>query len=148
MKNFHRFFNSFSTLMFLSITVFLLIYWKKIPDELPSSLNANDKETFDKIIILYFYFFEIIIYAALTILKHFPKVWNTGVQLTSQNSEEVYAILNNLLATVKFIVVFYVNYFILQFSLGFKIHVIYFIVFWFIIIIVMTLFIKKLINAK
>ena len=45
-----------------------------------------------------------ILYIGLTVLQHFPQIWNTGVQVTQENRERVYRTLMHMLETLKLLI--------------------------------------------
>ena len=45
-----------------------------------------------------------ILYIGLTVLQHFPQIWNTGVQVTQENRERVYRTLMYMLETLKLLI--------------------------------------------
>ena len=41
------------------------------------------------------------VYVLMTVVEHFPSLWNTGVQITVENRARVYRLLGHLLSTLK-----------------------------------------------
>ena len=45
-----------------------------------------------------------LLYGLLTVVEQFPSAWNTGVKVTAENREQVYALLGHMLSTLKLLV--------------------------------------------
>ena len=46
---------------------------------------------------------SVLLYGLITLIEHYPQVWNTGVRITEENRAQVYRLLKNLIAWVKMI---------------------------------------------
>ena len=45
-----------------------------------------------------------LMYGLLTVVEQLPGAWNTGVKVTEENREQVYALLGHMLSTLKFLI--------------------------------------------
>lgn len=95
-------------LMLIGIALYLLICWHRIPDKIPMHYDwdGNIDRWGGKMELLILPVMTWLMYLFLTVIEHFPKVWNTGVHVTEENQLRVYRTLKYLLKTMKIIVVF------------------------------------------
>lgn len=99
--------NFICLLLLLGVVAYLAVNWNSIPDKIPGHYNAmgevdrwgNKGELLVLLIIGW------VIYIGITILEHFPQVWNTGVTVTEENKARIYSILKNMIGIVKLLVV-------------------------------------------
>lgn len=93
--------------LLLGIVVYLMFSWERIPEKIPGHYNvAGDIDRWgSKEELLILLIITWIMYIGLTVIEKFPQMWNTGVQVTEQNKEQVYRILKKLLETVKLVTV-------------------------------------------
>lgn len=92
-------------LVLMGTSVFLLITWKQIPQQVPKHYNAAgvaDSMT-GKGIIIFELVFGWILFIILWVVEQFPQIWNTGVKVTEQNKWQVYHILKNMIVTLRFV---------------------------------------------
>lgn len=59
-----------------------------------------------------------VMFLALSVVEHFPQIWNTGVQVTPKNQERVYRTLKNMLGTLKLIIAVLFSYLVFQSAFG------------------------------
>lgn len=87
----------------LAVTIYLIVQWNTIPDTIPGHYNASgmiDKMT-DKSSLIGLQVITWILYILLTVVNHFPKIWNTGVLITEENKVMVYSSLKHMLVMLK-----------------------------------------------
>lgn len=93
--------------LLVGILIYLGVTWSSIPEKIPGHYNGagvidrwgNKKELLIVPVISW------IMYLGLTVVEKFPQTWNTGIQVTEENKEQVYRILKDLLATEKLLMV-------------------------------------------
>lgn len=97
--------NFISLILLLAAAFYLATHWQSIPDKIPGHYNASGAvdRWGNKGELLLLPVIGWILYFMITAAEHFPQFWNTGVQVTAQNKEQVFRILGNLIATVKLI---------------------------------------------
>ena len=89
----------------VGVTAYLLLAWNTIPDQIPAHYNAagevNRWGSKSELIVLPI--ISVLLYGLITLIEHYPQVWNTGVRITDENRTVVYRLLKNLIAWVKMI---------------------------------------------
>lgn len=109
-----------SLVSLIATAIFLILIWDKIPQEIPGHYNALgevDKMT-GKNSLLIVYFIGWVLFLTISILERFPKVWNTGVEVTEENRERVYRVLKHMLVTMKTFVAVLFSYLTVQATTG------------------------------
>ena len=98
--------NRLSLLVLLSSAVFLALYWKSIPPEVPMHYNAAGEidRWGSRAELLILPVIAWLLYGVMTVVEQFPGAWNTGVKVTAENRERVYALLGHMLSTLKLLV--------------------------------------------
>ena len=98
--------NRLSLLVLVGSVVFLAGYWKQIPAEVPMHYNAAGEidRWGTKAELLILPVIAWLLYGLLTVVEQFPSAWNTGVKVTAENREQVYALLGHMLSTLKLLV--------------------------------------------
>lgn len=84
--------------------IYVLAAWSSIPDKIPMHYNfageidrwGNKGEMIFLIIIPW------LLYLPITLIEHFPQIWNTGVEVTEKNRVPVYRTLKYMVKTLKF----------------------------------------------
>lgn len=99
--------NLICLLLLSGIVVYLLLNWNNIPDKIPGHYNAMGQvdRWGNKGELLVLPIIGWIMYIGITVLEHFPQVWNTGVTVTEENKARIYPILKNMIGTTKLLVV-------------------------------------------
>lgn len=98
--------NRLSLLVLVGSVVFLAGYWKQIPAEVPMHYNAAGEidRWGTKAELLILPVIAWLLYGLMTVVEQFPSAWNTGVKVTAENWEQVYALLGHMLSTLKLLV--------------------------------------------
>lgn len=98
--------NALSFLLLAGVTVWLCLTWGSIPAQVPLHYNAagqidrwGGKGTLMALGVIAW-----VLYGLLTAAEQFPSAWNTGVKITEENRERVYALLGHLLSTLKLVI--------------------------------------------
>ncbi len=106
--------------LLLGIILYLVFSWNSIPEKIPGHYNAAGEidrwGSRGELLILPIVSW--ILYLGMTVTEKFPQIWNTGVQITDKNKEQVYRILKNLIGTVKLITVAVFSFISMKSSLG------------------------------
>lgn len=102
-KPLDRAMNVLSLLLLAGVTVWLYLIWGEIPSQVPLHYNAagqidrwGGKGTLIALAAIAW-----VMYGLLTLVEWIPGAWNTGVKITEENRERVYALLGHLLSTLK-----------------------------------------------
>lgn len=92
-------------IMLIGTPLYLLIRWSSIPDKLPMHYNfAGEIDRWGgKGEILFLVVMVWILYLMISLVEHFPSVWNTGVQVTLENRMRVYRTLKYMVKTLKLV---------------------------------------------
>ncbi len=91
----------------LGIFIFLIIYWKSIPDQIPTHYSASgvvDKMG-SKNIVWILPIINLVTYLFFMVIEHFPQLWNTGVMVTEENRIRVFRVTKSLIHTMKLLMV-------------------------------------------
>jgi uncharacterized membrane protein len=82
---------------------FLVSNWSGIPASIPSHYDANGviNGWSSKNSLLLFPVICLVMYALLTAVSFFPKIWNVPVKLTDENRQRVYTVTRSLLCVLK-----------------------------------------------
>lgn len=99
--------NRLSLLVLAGTAVFLAAYWHRIPARVPMHFNAAGQidRWGSQAELLILPVIAWLMYGLLTVVEQFPSAWNTGVKVTEENRERVYALLAHMLSTLKFLMV-------------------------------------------
>ena len=102
-----RWMNRISLFILLGTAVFLLVYWRHIPAQVPMHFNAAGEidRWSDRSTLLVLPVISWLLYGLMTVVEQFPGVWNTGVKVTEENQARVYTLLSHLLSTMKLLIV-------------------------------------------
>ena len=111
--------NVLCLLQLIGITLFLLICWARIPQQIPMhyDLGGNITRWGNKAELIIIPVLAWIMYLLMTVLEYFPQAWNTGVQVTEHNRTRVYATLLHMISSLKFLITCLYTYSILQTAL-------------------------------
>lgn len=98
--------NRLSLLVLVDSVVFLAGYWKQIPAEVPMHYNAAGEidRWGARAELLILPIISWLLYGLMTVVEQVPSAWNTGVKVTAENREQVYALLGHMLSTLKLMV--------------------------------------------
>lgn len=99
--------NLICLLLLSGMAVYLFLNWSSIPDKIPGHYNAIGQvdRWGNKGELLILPIIGWAIYIVITVLEHFPQIWNTGVTVTEKNGARVYRILKNMIGTIKLVFV-------------------------------------------
>ncbi len=110
-------------LLLIISSILLCVYWNHIPDKLAMHYDFSGSVTRygSKTEILIIPAAAWICYALMSVIAHYPQIWNTGVDITEANRERVYRTLKSMLVTLKLVVctlfLSYIPIIVLQLSL-------------------------------
>ena len=106
-KMLYRILNILCLAIMVGSLAWLILYWKKIPDEIPTHFNVyGEADNFgSKKSIIILPIFAWMIYGMISLIECFPGAWNTGVKVTPENSARVYGILKSMIVILKLFVV-------------------------------------------
>lgn len=99
--------NILCIIMLLGTTIFLIVYWKHMPDVIPMHYNlwGEVDGQGNKASIIVLPIVNWIMFGVISIAEMCPGAWNTGVRVTPQNSARIYRILSRLIIAIKIEVV-------------------------------------------
>lgn len=89
--------------MLLTATIFVLVKWQQLPDQIPTHFNfAGEADSYGgKGAIVFEAAMGWSVFILLTVLVKFPKIWNMPVKVTPENSARLYGITRAMLEIVK-----------------------------------------------
>lgn len=99
--------NVLCVVLLCGIIMYLFVSWSNIPESIPKHYNGQgviDSWT-DRSELIILACIAWAIYIGISVIERFPKIWNTGVEVTPENKERVYRVLKNMLVTEKLLVV-------------------------------------------
>ena len=96
-----------SVLCLTASTLFLAAGWNQIPEKVPGHYNfAGEADSMTgKGALILIPVLNWLMYLGISVLEHYPQVWNTGIKVTAQNRERVYRILYHMIVSLKLSVV-------------------------------------------
>lgn len=95
--------NIICLLVLVGTTIFLIVYWNNIPDEIPTHYNTAGEvdNVGDKSAVIMLPIFNWIMFGIMSVVELCPGAWNTGVRVTPENSGRVYGILGRMFLLIK-----------------------------------------------
>lgn len=105
---YHRLLTILSRIILIGTFVYLIIRWGQFPDRIPAHFNgAGEIDRWGgKYELLFCPVVSVLLYLFIGALEQHPEVWNTGVTITSENKYRIYALLKNMIVTLRFVIVF------------------------------------------
>lgn len=99
----------------LGITLYLLLYWGQLPEEIPTHFNAaGEIDAFGgKTSLLSPLIIGWVLYGLISLIEAIPAAWNTGVEVTPENRETVLRTIKTMLSVLKLILALFFSYLIL-----------------------------------
>ena len=96
--------NILSLLVLIGTILYLIIFWKTIPQKIPGHYNGNGiiDRWGNKSELIIPLVIGIIMYLGLSFVERCTKIWNIGVEVNEINREKVYSLTRELLITSKF----------------------------------------------
>lgn len=96
--------NTLSLLFLIGTLLYLIMSWNSIPEQIPTHYNAaGEADSWGrKATLLIFPIISWIVIGFISLVECFPEAWNTDVEVTPQNKEQVYRLLKHILVTLKF----------------------------------------------
>ena len=90
-------------ILLIGTLAYLILGWPSFPDQIPMHYNgAGEIDRWGgkgEIIVIEVVMW--ILYLGIGLVEKYPQIWNTGVEVTTQNKEKVYRILKYMLKTLK-----------------------------------------------
>lgn len=90
-------------ILLIGTLAYLILGWSSYPDQIPMHYNgAGEIDRWGgkgEIIVIEVVMW--ILYLGIGLVEKYPQIWNTGVEVTTQNKEKVYRILKYMLKTLK-----------------------------------------------
>ncbi len=90
-------------ILLIGTLAYLILGWSSFPDQIPMHYNgAGEIDRWGgkgEIIVIEVVMW--ILYLGIGLVEKYPQIWNTGVEVTTQNKEKVYRILKYMLKTLK-----------------------------------------------
>lgn len=98
--------NLMCVLLLAGVAVYLIVNWGAIPDQIPGHYNVEGviDRWGSKSELLIIWVVGLLLYLGMTAIERFPQIWNTGVQVTRENKEMVYGMLQKMISTLKLII--------------------------------------------
>jgi uncharacterized membrane protein len=98
--------NSLSLTLQTGVVLYLALAWRSIPDRIPGHYDASGavNRWACKGELLIPLLFGWILFLVITAAAHAPQTWNTGVRIMAENRDRVYAVLQNMLSTMKLLI--------------------------------------------
>lgn len=95
--------NIIGFLALLGSTVFLLVSWSQIPDQIPTHYNfAGEADGYGgKGSLIFMMVLAWFVFVLITVLMRFPNTWNMPVKVTAENKARLYSITRAMLEVIK-----------------------------------------------
>ena len=98
--------NIIGVLALLGSTLFVIIMWSQIPDQIPTHYNfAGEADGYGgKGSLIFMMVLAWFMFILITILMRFPNTWNMPVKVTAENKARLYSITRAMLEVIKMLV--------------------------------------------
>ena len=95
--------NIIGALALLGSTLFVIIMWSQIPDQIPTHYNfAGEADDYGgKGSLIFMMVLAWFMFILITILMRFPNTWNMPVKVTAENKSRLYSITKAMLEVIK-----------------------------------------------
>ena len=95
--------NIIGVLALLGSTLFVIIMWSQIPDQIPTHYNfAGEADGYGgKGALIFMMVLAWFMFILITVLMRFPNTWNMPVKVTAENKARLYSITRAMLEIVK-----------------------------------------------
>ncbi len=95
--------NIIGALALLGSTLFVIIMWSQIPDQIPTHYNfAGEADDYGgKGSLIFMMVLAWFMFILITVLMRFPNTWNMPVKVTAENKARLYSITRAMLEVVK-----------------------------------------------
>ena len=95
--------NIIGVLALLGSTLFVIIMWSQIPDQIPTHYNfAGEADGYGgKGSLIFMMVLAWFMFVLITVLMRFPNTWNMPVKVTAENKARLYSITRSMLEIVK-----------------------------------------------
>lgn len=95
--------NIIGFLALLGSTVFILVSWSHIPDQIPTHYNfAGEADGYGgKGSLIFMMVLAWFMFVLITVLMRFPNTWNMPVKVTAENKARLYSITRAMLEVIK-----------------------------------------------
>lgn len=95
--------NIIGVLALLGSTLFVIIMWSQIPDQIPTHYNfAGEADGYGgKGSLIFMMVLAWFVFILITVLMRFPNTWNMPVKVTADNKARLYSITRAMLEVVK-----------------------------------------------
>ena len=98
--------NIIGVLALLGSTLFVIIMWSQIPDQIPTHYNfAGEADGYGgKGSLIFMMVLAWFVFVLITVLMRFPNTWNMPVKVTAENKARLYSITRAMLEVIKMLV--------------------------------------------
>ena len=98
--------NIIGFLALLGSTLFVIIMWSQIPDQIPTHYNfAGEADGYGgKGSLIFMMVLAWFMFILITVLMRFPNTWNMPVKVTAENKARLYSITKAMLEVIKMLV--------------------------------------------
>ena len=98
--------NIIGVLALLGSTLFVIIMWSQIPDQIPTHYNfAGEADGYGgKGSLIFMMVLAWFVFILITVLMRFPNTWNMPVKVTAENKARLYSITKAMLEVIKMLV--------------------------------------------
>ena len=95
--------NIIGVLALLGFTLFVIIMWSQIPDQIPTHYNfAGEADGYGgKGSLIFMMVLAWFVFILITVLMRFPNTWNMPVKVTAENKARLYSITRAMLEVIK-----------------------------------------------
>ncbi len=95
--------NIIGALALLGSTLFIIIMWSQLPDQIPTHYNfAGEADGYGgKGSLIFLLAIAWFVFILITVLMKFPNTWNMPVKVTAENRARLYGISRGMLETIK-----------------------------------------------
>lgn len=108
MKTINRIANIICIIVIAAMVVLLIFNWNSLPDKVPThfTFDGTPDGFGSRAALLKEPVIAVVLFVLISVVQHFPKIWNFPVQLTAENMEREYLVASFMLNAVKVLITF------------------------------------------
>ena len=104
---FYRILTILGGLVLLASTIFVVVNWGQIPDQIPThfTITGEPDAYGGKPMLIFLVVISWVMFFTFTISVKYPRMWNFPVEVTDENREVLFAIARFMMEILKFLIV-------------------------------------------
>ena len=102
-KGYYKILNGVAVAALTGTFLYLILMWNRLPEQIPSHFNgAGQADGWSGKGALWFSpVMAVLLYGGISLLEQFPDLWNTGIEVTPENREQVLGAIKTMVVWTK-----------------------------------------------